>query len=389
MKSKLSLILFCICYFMTGNWTITDIFISPIFKNILIGLFFGIILILRLSYKKKIFNIYLFFLAIIGIVSVSINGFSAFSLIFQFIFLLLFSLSYFDLNEMKYVLKFINRICFFLVLISFIQMVIIILNQDFLKYAYPITATDLDLNSTAKIQHWIQYMGGLTLERYDFFGYIVPRFSSFLTEPSAVPVLIIFPKIISSYLNKFNLLDFLYILFLVIFFRSGFVTIFSVLFLLFYLYSKINFPFFRTSIIGIIALLAIVFQSIDNLSLDFIDYSNQNEVFSLQDKQNSVYTRIDGAKDMVANFKFFGNHSTEVYGVGLIVYYMTMYGFLGLIYLIFFTYKLYKFNHKLLILIFSFNLILLSKGFSTVFPFILLTYFCLNASASYKYTQKV
>ncbi len=374
---------------MTGNWIITDIFIPPIFKNILIGLFFGIILILRLSYKKKIFNKYLFFLAIIGIVSVSINGFSAFSLIFQFIFLLLFSLSYFDLNEMKYVLKFINRICFFLVLISFIQMVIIILNQDFLKYAYPITATDLDLNSTAKIQHWIQYMGGLTFERYDLFGYIIPRFSSFLTEPSAVPVLIIFPKIISSYLNKFNLLDFLYILFLVIFFRSGFVTIFSVLFLLSYLYSKINFPFFRLSIIGIIALLVLVFQSIDNLSLDFIDYSNQNEIFSLQDKQNSVYTRIDGAKDMVSNFKFFGNHSTEIYGVGLIVYYMTMYGFLGLIYLIFFTYKLYKFNHKLLILIFSFNLILLSKGFSTVFPFILLTYFCLNASASYKYTQKV
>ena len=389
MKSKLSLILFVICYFMTGNWTITDILITPIFKNIFIGLFFGIILILRLSYKTKIINKPLFFLAIIGIISVSVNGFSAFSLIFQFIFLLLFSFSYFDINEFKYVLKLINRICFFLVLISVTQMILIMLNPEFLKYAYPITATDLDLDSTAKIEHWIQYMGGLTFERYDLFGFIVPRFSSFLTEPSAVPVLIILPKILSSYLNKFTLLDFLYIFFLVIFFRSGFVTIFSALFFIFYLYSKINFPFFRISIIGFIITFAILSQNRDDLSLDFINYSNENEIFSFEDKQNSINTRIDGAEEMLRNFKFFGNHSTEIYGVGLIIYYATMYGILGIIYLIFFSYKIYKYDHKLVILIFIFNLTLLSKGFSTIFPFILLTYFCLNASASYKYTQKV
>ena len=75
-------------------------------------------------------------------------------------------------------------------------------DQSLLSYAGPVSSTGLELSENIEIRHWISYLGSTTNEQFDFFGRVLPRFSGYLTEPSAVPNLIFLPLLIESLHNK-------------------------------------------------------------------------------------------------------------------------------------------------------------------------------------------
>ena len=156
MKINITVFLFVVCYFLTSNWTISDYYVSPSNKNIALGFILFIILYIRIYRRKVNFNYLSFIFSVIGIISVFANSLTYMSLLFQCVFMFIFSFYLFNKLEIIKVIKTINIVTYLFLFITVIQLVIIYFNQDLLIYSIPITSSGLLLNESANVDHWIQ-----------------------------------------------------------------------------------------------------------------------------------------------------------------------------------------------------------------------------------------
>ena len=343
MKINITVFLFVVCYFLTSNWTISDYYVSPSNKNIALGFILFIILYIRIYRRKVNFNYLSFIFSVIGIISVFANSLTYMSLLFQCVFLFIFSFYLFNKLEIIKVIKTINIVIYLFLFITVIQLVIIYFNQDLLIYSIPITSSGLLLNESANVDHWIQLLGNMTSERFDFLGRTIPRFSGFLTEPSSVPNLIFLPKILEIiYKKNINFFDILFFLVSLLIYRSGFVSIY--LFYVIIILFISNFKNLYTNIIplSIVTVALLIFFFLIDIAIQFLELSQVYEVYSLTNKDNTVTTRVIGVNEMISNVSFFGNHSTTLYGVGLLLHYSILYGFFGGVFVLLLAANIFK-----------------------------------------------
>ena len=383
MKTNLSTYFFVICYFLTSNWTISDYYVTPSSKNLVLGLFLFLILAIRINYRKINFNIYAFLFSIIGLVSVLANSLTYLSLFFQCLFLFIFSLYIFDKKEIISVIKKINKITYLFLFITIFQIILIFFNQDLLIYATPTTSTGLSLDQSAEIGHWIQLLGNMTDERFNFLGKQIPRFCGFLSEPSSVPNLIFLPKILEIlYKRKISFYDIMFFVLSLIIYRSGFVTLYLFFALLVVFLS--NFKKFYTKIVpySIFPVSLLIFIFLRDIAITFLEYSQLYEVYSLTNKENTVTTRVLGFEDMLNNISLFGNHDTAIYGVGLLIHYSILYGIFGGIFTILFIINIFQKKYFFVFYLMVFTLLFLSKGFSALFILIILLCYVQKTSTS-------
>lgn len=372
MKINLFVILFTIIYFLTSNWIISDYFISINTKNIIVGILLIGIIITRLN-KKINYSRFMNLFSIIIFLSVANNYFINKSLLFQSFFLFIFSFLFFNDNEILKIYKLINRVNYFFLILLIIQIILIFKNQNLLKYSYPLTSTDLEFNTKVEVKHWIQYFGNMTNERFEYFGKILPRFSSYISEPSGVANLIIIPLIIETLITHKKIISHtLIILSLGIIFRSGFLTLFILWIFITLIFNYFKILRRKSYYLLLITIFSISIYLLSSKLGDFLYLLNESNLYSLQNKNHSVGVRLYGLGEMLKNINFFGNHKTEIYGVGLIFHYLILYGYPIIFILISLLINLKK-NNKLIILnLILFDYFFLSKGFSSIFGLILL-----------------
>ncbi len=370
--------IFVILYFSTSNWIITDYFMTPSMKNYFLG---GLILICissLLIMQRYKFNIGALLFSITGMTAVALNEFVYVSLIFQHFFLFVLAFYFLNFKDTLSIYKSINRINYFLILLVPLQMSLFYFDQSLLSYAGPVSSTGLGLNENVEILHWISYLGSTTNESYDFLGKDMPRFSGYLTEPSAVPNLILLPLLIEAMHNRKKIIPHLIIIiFCVLIFRSGFVTIYTLAILILLIAQRSNMitkKYFL--VISLTVGLSIIFFL---PSLASIYSYSDIDIFSLANKTNSINTRSSGLLQMASQIKPFGNHYIDIYGVGIMVHYLILYGYPIIFFLGYVAYKLYQNKKFFIFYIFLFSLLFLSKGFSSIFSMILLLSY-----ASYK-----
>jgi len=383
MRINITVFLFVVCYFLTSNWTISDYFVTPSIKNIVLGFILSTILFIRVLRRKINFNYTAFIFSVIGLISVLANNLAYMSLLFQCLFFIIFSFYLFDKSEIIKVIKTVNIVTYLFLCITIIQIVIIYFNQDLLIYSEPVTSSGLILNESAKIEHWIQLLGNMTEERYNFFGRTIPRFCGFLTEPSAVPNLIFLPKILEIIYNKkISFLDILFFLLSLLVYRSGFVTIYLFYAILILIIS--NFKYLYTKIIpfSIVPLSVFIFFFLADFAIQFLELSQVYEVYSLTNKGNTLNTRVIGVYEMISNISLFGNHSAQIFGVGLLVHYSILYGVLGGVFVLFFTINIFLKKYYFIFYLLIFTLLFLSKGFSAVFILMILISYVQKSSFS-------
>jgi len=383
MKINITVFLFVVCYFLTSNWTISDYFVTPSIKNIALGFILLTILFIRIYRRKMNFNYLAFIFSVIGIISVFANSLTYMSLLFQCVFMFVFSFYLFNKLEIIKVIKTINIVTYLFLFITVIQIVIIYFNQDLLIYSKPVTSSGLLLNESARIEHWIQLLGNMTNERYDFLGRTIPRFSGFLTEPSSVPNLIFLPKILEIiYKKKISFFDLLFFLVSSLIYRSGFVSIYLFYVILILFIS--NFKNLYTKIIplSIVPIAAFVFLFLADLAIQFLELSQIYEVYSLTNKDNTITTRVIGVNEMISNISLFGNHSTQLYGVGWLLHYSILYGIFGGIFVLFFTINIFLKKYYFIFYLLIFALLFLAKGFSAVFILMILISYVQKSSFS-------
>lgn len=228
MKFNPKILILVILYFSTSNWIITDYFMSPSTKNYFLGWLLLMFIVTLLNSKNTNFNLGAFLFSIIGISAVAINGFVYMSLLIQHFFLFILAFYFLNFKNTLSIYKSINRINYFLILLIPLQMFLFYFDQSLLKYAGPVSSTGLDLSENIEIRHWISYLGSTTNEKIDFLGRTIPRFSGYLTEPSAVPNLIFLPLLIEALNNKKKIITHgLLIILCVFIYRSGFVTLYA------------------------------------------------------------------------------------------------------------------------------------------------------------------
>lgn len=369
--------IFVILYFSTSNWIITDYFMSPSIKNYFLGGLILLLITLLLNSKKYNFNKGAILFSIIGMSAVIANGFLYVSLIFQHFFLFILAFYFLDFQNTLNIYKKINRINYFLILLIPLQMSFYYFDQSLLSYVGPVSSTGLGLNENVEIRHWIQYLGSTTYENLGFLGRTLPRFSGYLTEPSAVPNLILLPLLIEALHNKKKIFTHgILILLCVLIFRSGFVTIYASLILSlllaqkFDLLSKKYFLFISLTIGFSMLLFLPNIAMIYNLS--------SIDIYSLANKSNSINARAFGLFEMFSQIKPFGNHSVEIHGVGMLVHYLILYGYPILFFIGYLFYKLYQNKNFFVFYLLLFSLFFLSKGFSSIFGIILLLSYASN-----------
>ena len=383
MKINISIYLFVVCYFLTSNWTISDYFVAPSIKNIVLGFILSTILFTRISKRNINFNYTAFIFSVIGLISVIANSLSYMSLLFQLIFFFLFSFYLFNKSEIIKVIKTINIVTYLFLCITIIQIVIIYFNQDLLIYSEPVTSSGLALNESAKTEHWIQLLGNMTEERYDFLGRTMPRFCGFLTEPSAVTNLIFITKILEIiYKKKISFLDILFFFLSILIYRSGFVTIYLFYAILILIIS--NFKYLYTKIIPLstVPIIILIYFFLADFAIQFLEFSQAYEIYSLTNKDNTVSTRVVGVYEMINNISLFGNHSAQIFGVGLLVHYSILYGVLGGVFVLFFTINIFLKKYYFIFYLLTFTLLFLSKGFSAVFILMILISYVQKSSFS-------
>ena len=383
MRTNITVLFFVVCYFLTSNWTISDYFVSPNIKNIALGFILSTILFVRIHRRRINFNYWAFIFSVVAIISVFANSITYMSLLFQCVFMFIFSFYLFNKLEIIKVIKTINIITYLFLFITVIQIVIIYFNQDLLIYSKPITSSGLALNESAGVDHWIQLLGNMTSERYDFLGRTMPRFCGFLTEPSSVPNLIFLPKILEIiYKKKISFFDLLFFLVSLLIYRSGFVSIYLFYVILILFIS--NFKNLYTKIIplSIVPIAAFVFLFLADLAIQFLELSQIYEVYSLTNKDNTITTRVIGVNEMISNISLFGNHSTQLYGVGWLLHYSILYGIFGGIFVLFFTINIFLKKYYFIFYLLIFALLFLAKGFSAVFILMILISYVQKSSFS-------
>lgn len=368
-----------ILYFSTSNWIITDYFMSPAVKNYFLGMLLLLSTIYLLDSKNNKFNIGALLFSMIGMWAVALNGFVYTSLLFQHCFLFIFSFYFLNLKTTLAIYKAINRINYFVILVIPLQMVLFYSDQSLLSYAGPVSSTGLELSENIEIRHWIAYLGSTTSERFEYFGRFLPRFSGYLTEPSAVPNLIFLPLLIESLHNKKKIITHGMLIILCVFiFRSGFVTIYAALILLLLLAQKFDLLSKKYFLVVSLTLGFSALVYLPNLAVSYVDNESAINVYSLSNKANTITTRTDGLFEMVSKIKPFGNHSADIYGVGMLVHYLILYGYLILFFIGYLFFKLYQNKKFFIFYLLLFSLFFLSKGFSSIFAILLLLSYATN-----------
>ena len=379
MKFNPKNLILVILYFSTSNWIITDFIMSPSTKNYFLGGLILILIIHLLSSQKYNFNIGALLFSIIGISAVVLNGFVYNSLIIQHFFLLIFSFYFLNFKNTLNIYKTINRINYFLFLLIPLQMFLFYFDQSLLSYAGPVSSTGLELSENIEIRHWISYLGSTTNEQFDFFGRVLPRFSGYLTEPSAVPNLIFLPLLIESLHNKKKIISHGILIILCVFiYRSGFVTIYAVLILLLLLVQKFNLLSKKYFLVISLTIGFSILLFLPSLVLTYLENESSVNVYSLTNKSNTISSRTLGLFEMISQIKPFGNHSVDIYGVGLLVHHMILYGYFILLFLGYLFYKLYQNKNFLIFYLLLFSFFVLSKGFSSIFALILILSYATN-----------
>ncbi|MAW08503.1 MAG: hypothetical protein CME61_09535 [Halobacteriovoraceae bacterium] len=389
MKFNPKVLILVILYFSTSNWIITDYFMSPNTKNYFLGGLIFILIMFLLSSRKYNFNLGALLFSIIGICAVTLNGFIYNSLIIQHFFLFILSFYFLNFKNTLKIYKTINRINYFLLLLIPLQMFLFYIDQSLLSYAGPVSSTGLEFSENIEIRHWISYLGSTTGEQFDFFGRVLPRFSGYLTEPSAVPNLIILPLLIESLHNKKKIITHGILIILCVFiYRSGFVSIYALLTLLLLLFQKFNLLSKKYFLVVSITVGFSILLFLPSLVLSYLENESSINIYSLDNKFNSISSRTLGLYEMVSQIKPFGNHSVEIHGVGLLVHYLILYGYFILLFLGYLFYKLYSNKKFLIFYLMLFSFFIMSKGFSSIFALILiLSYATNNPPASNKYSQ--
>lgn len=378
MKFNPITLIFVILYFSTSNWIITDYFMTPSMKNYFLGglmFIFISFLLIKQNYK---FNIGALLFSITGMTAVALNEFVYISLIFQHFFLFVLAFYFLNFKDTLSIYKSINRINYFLILLIPLQMSLYYFDQSLLLYAGPVSSTGLGLNENIEIHHWISYLGSTTNERFDFFGKDMPRFSGYLTEPSAVPNLIMLPLLIEAMHNRKKIIPHLIIIiFCVFIYRSGFVTIYTLSILILLIAQKSNLITKKYFLVISLTVALSIFFLLPSMA-SIYSYIG-TDIFSLANKTNSLNTRTFGLLEMASEIKLFGNHYVGIYGVGIMVHYLILYGYPIIFFLGYVAYKLYQNEKFFIFYIFLFSLLFLSKGFSSIFGIVLLLSY-----ASYK-----
>jgi hypothetical protein len=379
MKFNPITLIFIIFYFSTSNWIITDYFMSPSIKNYLLGGLILTLIMYLINSKKYKFNIGALLFSIIGMWAVALNGFVYISLIFQHFFLFTLAFYFLNFKNTLKIYKTINRINYFLILLIPLQMFLFYSDQSLLSYAGPVSSTGLVLSESIEIHHWISYLGSTTHERLEYFGRSLPRFSGYLTEPSAVPNLIFLPLLIEAIHSKKKIiLHGLLIILCVFIYRSGFVTIYAVLILLLLLAQKVDLLSKKYFLVISLTIGFSILLFLPNVVLIYLENEGAINVYSLSNKANTINTRSLGLLEMISNIKPFGNHSVDIYGVGMLIHYLILYGYLVLFFIGYLFYKLYQNKRFFIFYLLLFNLFFLSKGFSSIFSIILLLSYASN-----------
>jgi hypothetical protein len=116
---------------------------------------------------------------------------------------------------------------------------------------------------------------------------------------------------------------------------------------------------------------------------------NSSNLYSLTNKDNTVSTRILGLNEMLSGFKLFGNHQIEIYGVGLFAHYLTLYGIFAIVVLLLMLKKIIGLKNRLFTYLFIFSIVILSKGYSSIFIVILILSLNEKAFSCDKHPQAV
>lgn len=377
MKFSPITLIFVILYFSTSNWIITDYFMSPSIKNYFLGGLILLLITLLVNSRKYHFNMGALLFSMIGIWAIAFNEFLYTSLVFQHFFLFILAFYFLYFQKTLNIYKAINRVNYFFIPLIPIQMLLFYTDQSLLAYAGPVSSTGLGLNENIEISHWISYLGSTTYENLDFLGRTLPRFSGYLTEPSAVPNLIFLPLLIEALHNKKKIiLHGILIIFCVLIYRSGFVTIYASLILSLLVAQKFDLLSKRFFLVLSLSIGFLILFSLQNIALIY-DSSNI-DVYSLSNKSNSINARSFGLAEMASQVRPFGNHSVEIHGVGMLVHYLILYGYPILFFLGYLFYKLYQNKKFLIFYLLLFSLFFLSKGFSSIFGIILLLSYAVN-----------
>ena len=389
MKVNPKILILVILYFSTSNWIITDYFMSPSIKNYFLGGLLLLLIMHLLSSENYKFNIGALLFSIIGMWAVALNGFVYISLLFQHFFLFILAFYFLNFKTTLTIYKTINRINYFLILLIPLQMFLFYSDQSLLSYAGPVSSTGLELSENIEIRHWISYLGSTTNERFEYFGRSLPRFSGYLTEPSAVPNLIFLPLLIESLHNKKKIITHGMLIILCVFiYRSGFVTIYAVLILLLLLAQKFDLLSKKYFLVISLTLGFSVLLLLPNFVGSYLENEAAIDVYSLTNKSNTIVSRTLGLFEMISQIKPFGNHSADIYGVGMLVHYLILYGYLILFFIGYLFFKLYQNKKFFIFYLLLFSLFFLSKGFSSIFAILLLLSYAANKSpVSNKHSQ--
>ena len=386
MKLNPSVYIFIILYFSTSNWIITDYFFTPYQKNIILGVLLFCLLAFRISRRLNNFSIDFLIFSVIGLIACIANGLSNSSLFIQHGFLLIFSFYDFNKDEFIKIINGINIVLRVFCVLLIINFSLHVFFQDLIVYAGPITSTDLEMGSKIEIEHWIDYFGTTTNEIFYFFNNKIPRFGSYLTEPSAAPNLIFLPLLYEALFNKKKYVYNLFVIFVyTLIFRSGFVTLFFLISIIILTVERLRIVNLLSKKILSLALLFgfTILYFLPNIVFFYLENSKNISLFSFQNKDNTLIVRTIGAFEMLSNVTPFGNQNTPISGVGMIIHYLILYGYpiLFLLWRVF--QKLVANNKTLITYLFLFDLLILSKGFSSIFSFLLLMIYAKNSPSYY------
>ena len=135
-----------------------------------------------------------------------------------------------------------------------------------------------------------------------------------------------------------------------------------------------NFKNLYTKIIplSIVPIAVLIFFFLTDIAIQFLELSQVYEVYSLTNKDNTVTTRVIGVNEMISNVSFFGNHSTTLYGVGLLLHYSILYGFFGGVFVLLLAANIFLKKYYFIFYLLTFSILFLGKGFSAVFILMIL-----------------
>lgn len=362
--TKTLAVLYTIYYFLTSNWILADFFISPETKNLFVGLvIFSYVLVIYTSIQQNSnVSLITFFFGICITVALLVNGSSNFSLIVQGLFLISISISL-PKEFLKITLNYISVVINIYILISAVQYVLIYFYPSYLSYSYQVTSTGLEMNEKAQISHWIQYLGLLTNERYEVLGHTMPRLGGYLTEPSAVPNLLLLPKILLWEIKRnYSYRNFLILGVIFVLYRSGFVTVYICIYVILLALRRLHL-LDRIYLLSI-PLFIFVVVNLVNLAPLLLDFLDDNSVYGLENKSNTVAVRVFGLSKMLSDIEFWGNTETTLFGVGFLFVYLVRFGWLVAGPLSWLLYKLWK-QDGLVFHLLVFAALFLGKGFSS------------------------